>query len=96
MTVNEMILIVSVLVLKNKGKSINKVLTKYDDAFDKTIINRIIIISKNSNIVYINCKSHKVRNFTLVIIDDKIYYWLSTFGHWEILNVPENILEDIV
>ena len=95
MTFNVMILIVNVLVLKNKGKSINKVLTKYDDAFGETIINGIIIF-KNSNTVYIKCKSHKVRNFTLVIISDKIYYWLSTFGHWEILNVPENILEDIV
>ena len=95
MTFNVMLLIVNVLVLKNKGKSINKVLIKYDDAFDKTIIN-CISISKNGNAIFINCKSHKVRNFTLVIISDKIYYWLSTFGRWEILNVPENILEDIV
>ena len=95
MTFNEMILIVNCLVLKNKGKSINEVFTEYDDAFDKTIIHSIII-SKKSNTLYIKCKSHKVRNFTLAIIDDKIYYWLSTFGCWEILNVPENILEDIV
>ena len=95
MTFNEMILIVNVLVLKNKGKSINEVLTEYDDAFDKTIIHSIII-TKNSETLYIKCKSHKVRNFTLAIIGDKIYYWLSSFGRWEKLNVPENLLEDIV
>lgn len=95
MTFNEMVLIISCLVLKNKGKSINEVLTEYEDAFDKSIINGIII-SKKRETIYINCKSHKVRKFTLVIIGDKIYYWLSSFGRWEKLNVPENLLEDIV
>lgn len=94
MTFNQMLLVVNLIAVKFKGKSINKILTKYDNAFDKTIICGNILIDRER--IFVRCNSRSSRNFTIVLRNGEIYYWLSIYGYWEKLNVPENILEDIV
>lgn len=104
MTFNQMVLIISNLVLKNKGKPITTILTKYDNVYDNCIITGEIKISESkiseSKLsIYIIChtkgKNYR-RSFSIDLRSNEIYYWLSTYGRWELLKVPENILEDIV